>query len=111
MYGSIMRAKIVPGRREEYLAFMRDIAPLHQARERGMHSLEIGFEDRDPNAIVMIIRFRDRASYIRNADDPETDRQYRQQLEFFEEEPTWIDVNYSAFLGDSLSETAGVSLV
>jgi len=108
MYGTIMRAKLKSGRREDYLATMRDeIAPLHQAKERGLHSIEVAFEDADPDALVMIIRFRDRESYIRNADDPETDRNYRQQLEFFEGEPTWTDLNYAAYIGDPVAETAG----
>jgi hypothetical protein len=50
----------------------------------------------------MIVRFKDRESYMANADRPETDTEYRQQLEYLDGEPEWIDVNYADYVGKPL---------
>lgn len=99
MYGTIMRAKVKPGRRAEYEKVMREMVPTAESYGQGMHSYEVAWEDGDPDRIVMIIRFKDRESYMANADRPETDAEYRRQLEFLEGEPEWIDVQYGEYVG------------
>ena len=109
MYGSIMRARLKPGRRAEYERMMRDVVPVHAAEARGLHSAELAYEAGDPDRILMIIRFRDKESYLRNAEDPRTDADSRRQLEFFEGEPEWIDVDYGVYVGKPVSEGAGAA--
>jgi quinol monooxygenase YgiN len=106
MYGTIMRARIKPGRREEYERAMREMVPSAEDYGNGLHSYEIAWEDKDPNRMVMVIHFRDRESYQANADRPETNEQYQKQLEFLEGEPEWIDVNYAEYVGQPLGERA-----
>ena len=103
MYGTIMRAKIKPGRRADYEKAMREMVPSADAYGQGMHSFEVAWEDKDPDRIVMIVRFNDRESYMANANRPETDAEYRQQLAFFDGEPQWIDVNYAEYVGKPLA--------
>jgi len=103
MYGSIMRARIKPGKRAEFERIMREITPAHQVYARGLHSTELAFEDRDPNRVVMIIHFRDRESYVKNAKDPETDRDYRRWAQLLDGEPEWTDVAYTDYMGKSLT--------
>jgi quinol monooxygenase YgiN len=102
MYGTIMRAKVKPGRRAEYEKAMREMAPNADAYGQGMHSFEVAWEDKDSDRIVMIVRFNDRESYLANANRPETDADYREQLEYFDGEPEWIDVNYAEYVGKPL---------
>jgi len=104
MYGTIMRARVKPGRRAEYEKLMKEMVPSADAYGQGLHSIEAAWEDKDPNRLVMIVHFKDRESYMANAERSETDEQYRQQLDFLEGEPEWIDVNYAMYTGKSLGE-------
>lgn len=94
MYGTIMRARVKPGRRAEFEQLTQDIVPHH--RDTGLVNFELAWEANDPDAVLAIIHFRDRESYERNADRPETDADYRRQLELLVGEPEWIDVEYGA---------------
>ena len=106
MYGSIMRARVKPGKRQEFERSMQEITPAHQDYERGLHSVELAWEDKDPNRVVMIIHFRDKESYVKNAKLPETDAGYRRWIQYLEGEPEWIDINYSAYVGEPLTASA-----
>ncbi len=97
MYGSIMRARVKPGQREAFQRLMQGRVATHQPR--GLHSIEVGWEDKDPDRVVAIIRFADKESYVRNASAPETDRDYREMLQYLEREPEWIDLRYAAYTG------------
>jgi quinol monooxygenase YgiN len=92
MYGTIMRGRVKEGRREEFEREFADIAPRH--REQGLVSAEIAWEAGDSGRFLEIIHFRDKESYERNAARPETDADFRRQLELLEGEPEWIDVEY-----------------
>jgi quinol monooxygenase YgiN len=102
MYGTIMRAKIRSGRRADYEKALREMVPSAEAYGQGMHSFEVAWEDKDPERIVMIIRFKDRESYVANAMRQETDAEYRQQLEYFDGEPEWIDVTFGEYVGNPI---------
>lgn len=106
MYGTIMRAKVKPGRKAEYEKAMREMVPSADDYGRGLHSLQVAWEDKDPDRIVMIIHFRDRDSYIANANRPETNADYERQLEFLEGPPEWTDVNYADYIGKPIGEGA-----
>lgn len=92
MFGSIMRGRVKAGRRQEMEQAFKEIAPAHV--ERGLVSAEIAWEVSDPDRFLQVIHFRDRESYERNAARPETDADFRRQLELLEGEPEWIDVEY-----------------
>ena len=109
MYGTIMRAKVKPGRRAEYEKLMREMVPGPEAYGQGMHSYEVAWEDKDPDRIVLIVRFNDRESYMANANRPETDAEYRQQLEYLDGEPEWIDVSYADYVGQPRGQSGGAS--
>jgi quinol monooxygenase YgiN len=92
MYGTIMRGRVKQGRREDLEREFAGITPHH--REQGLVSAEIAWEVGDSGRFLEIIHFRDRESYERNAARPETDADYRRQLELLDGEPEWIDVEY-----------------
>lgn len=109
MYGTIMRAKVKPGRKAEYQQAMQAMVPSPEDYGRGLVALQIAWEDKDPDRIVMIVFFKDRDSYIANANRPDTNTQYEQQLDYLEGPPEWIDVNYGEFVGNPLGEGAATA--
>lgn len=110
MYGTIMRAKIKPGRRAEYERAMREMVPSPEDYGNGMHSYEVAFEDKDPDRIVLIVHFKDRESYVANSNRAEVNSDYERQLEYLEGSPEWTDVNYEAYVGKPLTQEAGTAV-
>ena len=107
MYGTIMRARVRDGRRDDFVRYAKEMdSSFPELQTSGWLSSELAFEDRDPNRVVMIVRFRDKDSYVRNSGQPETDANYRRMVEFFEAPPEWIDVNYVAMRGQPVQEYA-----
>jgi quinol monooxygenase YgiN len=110
VYGSIMRGRLKAGRRQDFENLVMQITPAHEAEERGLHSVELAWEDSDPDRVVLIIHFRDRESYVRNAERQDTDSDYRRMAELLESPPEWIDVAYAAYLGRPLAATASATV-
>jgi len=106
MYGTIMRAKLKPGKKADYLAFLNGLLPSADDYGQGFHSAELAYEDKDPDRVVAIIHFRDRQSYLANAERPETNTDYERQKEFFDGDVEWIDLNYEAYMGKPIGEEA-----
>jgi quinol monooxygenase YgiN len=109
MYGTIMRATIKAGQQDAFRRFAQEQGS--PADAAGWVSSEFAIEDKNPNRIVGIIRFKDKESYVKNANAPQTNDNYNQMLRFMEAPPEWIDVNYIAFQGETLKEymTAGAA--
>ncbi len=109
MYGTIMRATVRKGRRDDFVRYMQEMeSSFPELPSGGWLSSELAFEDKDPNRVLLIVRFKDRESYVRNAGRPETDANYRRMLEFFEAPPEWIDARYVAMRGQPVHEYAEV---
>jgi quinol monooxygenase YgiN len=104
MYGTIMRAQTKPGQRDAFVDMMKQRGT--PDRNPGFLSAEIGTVDKDPNGVVAVIHFRDRASYQANAQRPEVDSEYRAMLEYLSEPPQWTDVVYVAYTGEPLNAAA-----
>jgi quinol monooxygenase YgiN len=104
MYGSIMRGRLKKGQRDAFQKLMEDRVVVHAPR--GLHSIEMAWEDKDPDRVVTIIHFTDKESYVKNARAPETDKDYREMLQYMVGEPEWIDVNYASYAGKPLASEA-----
>ena len=102
MYGTIMRARTKPGQRDAFIAAMTERGT--PERNPGFLSAEVCAEDGDPNGVIAVIHFRDRESYMANADRPETDAEYQQMLQYLDGPPEWTDVHYVSYKGQPLSE-------
>ena len=102
MYGTIMRAKIKAGQQDAFRRYAQEQGSPSDAS--GWVSSEFAVEDKDPNRIVGIIRFKDKDSYVKNANAPQTNDNYNQMLKFLEGPPEWIDVHYVSFQGETLKE-------
>jgi quinol monooxygenase YgiN len=107
MYGTIMRARVKPDRREEYVRMMSERTPEPAS---GFIGVQVGWEDKNPNGLVLVVVFKDKESYMRNADDPRTDEMYRKQLEYLEGEPEWIDVNWAQYIGATSGQGAAAGV-
>lgn len=105
MYGTIMRARVKPERREEYVQLMSEMAP---EPAMGFVGVQVGWEDKDPNGLVLVIVFKDKESYTRNSQEAGTDEMYRKQLEYLEGEPQWIDVNWAQYVSAGQGAAASV---
>jgi quinol monooxygenase YgiN len=102
VYGTIMRARVKPGHRETLQSLMQE---WHETvrQPAGFHSYDLAWEDKDPNGLVLVVRFEDKESYVANAESPEQDAEYRQMLEHLEAEPEWIDVTWEGHVGEPVT--------
>ena len=99
-----MRAQVKAGQRDAFIEAMRGRGSA--SRNPGFLSAEIGFEDKNPDRVVAVIHFRDRASYMANAERPETDSDYRGMLDYLTGPPEWTDLHYVAYEGEPLNAAA-----
>src|SRR4051794_28642316 len=102
VYGTIMRARVKPGHRETLENLMKEQTGREQQLP-GFHSFDVAWEDKDPDRLVLVVRFVDKDSYVANAESPEQDAEYRQMVEHIEGEPEWIDVHWAAHVGDDVT--------
>ena len=82
MYGTIMRAKLTAGQQDAFRRFAQELGS--PAEASGWISSEFAVEDKAPNRIVGIIRFKDKDSYVKNANTPQTNDNYDQMMKFLE---------------------------
>src|ERR1700674_424339 len=102
MYGTIMRAKIKAGQQDAFRRYAQEQGGPDAAS--GWLSSEFAVEDKDPNRIVGIIRFKDKDSYLKNANAPQTNDSHDQLLTIEVDPPECIYVHYVAFQGETLKE-------
>jgi quinol monooxygenase YgiN len=89
MYGTVARMKVTPGKMDEFIAFSKEFAA--QDRPKGYLGEHIFRLDSDPNQVMMVVLFEDKASYHANANDPEMDKQYQRYRAMLEADPEWND--------------------
>jgi heme-degrading monooxygenase HmoA len=104
MFGTIMRAQAKAGQRDAFIEAMRRRGTA--GNNPGFLSAEIGYEDKDPDRVIAVIHFRDRESYMANADRPQTDADYKDMLQYLAGPPEWIDLHYVAYEGEPLNASA-----
>jgi quinol monooxygenase YgiN len=108
MYGTVMRARVKKGQLES-LERMFESQREELTLVNGFHSVEFGREDKNPDRVVMIVHFRDRESYVRNAERPETNKNYEEMARHLEGPPEWIDLEYRRYFGKPVSEQVAAS--
>jgi hypothetical protein len=88
MYGTIARLRIrkdAEGRLRELMDAMED-RPV-----AGFVASYVYRLDSDPQDLMLAVLFTDRDVYVRNADDPAQDRQFRELRQLLERDPEWHD--------------------
>jgi quinol monooxygenase YgiN len=88
MYGTVARAKVKPENREK----MREVFDRQLSRRQvpGYVMSHVLFEN-DGDDMWLFAVFEDRASYDKNADDPQQDADYQEYRALMETEPEWHD--------------------
>jgi heme-degrading monooxygenase HmoA len=88
MYGTVARIRVAPGKDAEFARLS------HRHNDLGIPGFVATYlyrTDADPSEYYMAVIFADRDSYIRNAEDPEQDRRYREMRALLAADPEWHD--------------------
>ena len=90
MYGTVARVQVLPGKEQALMELEEQVA-----REYDPLSGQIAYYifklDKGENEFIIVATFKDRESYHRNAETPETDRQYQMMRELLAADPEWND--------------------
>jgi quinol monooxygenase YgiN len=87
MYGTVARMKVKPGELEQ-LQKMLASDPEKADGQIAVYAYQL---DNDPNQLLVVAVFRDKKSYMANADDPKTDEWFQQVRAHLESDPEWND--------------------
>jgi len=87
MFGTVGRLKVKPGKLDELIAAFAG----EQRNIEGHIANYLYKVEGKENELILAVVFRDRDSYMRNADDPAQDDQYRTLVALLEGPPSWED--------------------
>jgi hypothetical protein len=93
MYGTVMRAKVIPGNRPAVVALMGE-----SLETKGFRATYVLLPDDDENAVVAGVIFEDQDTYSANAHDPATEAWYGRFRALLEDDPEWTDGEWVSFL-------------
>ena len=88
MYGTVAHMRVKPGMEAE---LNKEMANYESLKIPGFVSTTVYRMDRDPNELYMAVAFKDKASYIANAQDPKQDERFKKMGAFLAEAPEWHD--------------------
>ena len=88
MYGTVAMCSVLPENTDKLvaLAAAEDVLGI-----QGYLGTEIMVAENHANTVLMVVRFRDRESYVANADSPGQDERYREFRALMESDPVWFD--------------------
>jgi len=87
MYGTIARFKVKPGAQAELDRIGREDSALIDG-----FAFEYIFQmDSDPNEVMLVVAFKDKASYVANANSPEQHARYERYRALMTADPEWHD--------------------
>jgi len=88
MYGTIARFRIKPETRDEFIKTMDSFGDEPIAGWMADYYFQM---DKDPEAFYLVAIFKDRESYLSNADSPEQHERYLKFRSFLVADPEWND--------------------
>ncbi len=95
MYGTVAKLRVKSGHLEAFKAW----AEVAESRPvPGFISTTIYQMDSDPQNLILVIQFTDRAAYQANAENPEQHQFFLQMMLHLEAEPEWNDGEVIAVL-------------
>jgi heme-degrading monooxygenase HmoA len=88
MFGTVAMCSVSPENAESLMALAaaEDVLGID-----GYLGTEILVAENHPNTMLMVVRFRDRQSYVANADSPGQDERYGEFRALMESDPVWYD--------------------
>ena len=97
MYGTVARMHLLPDKEQELLNLMGD---LEEEAPEGYMGETIYRLDSGGDEYMMAVIFKDKATYVANAESAEMDARYRKYRTLMAEDPIWHDgeivYNYQA---------------
>jgi quinol monooxygenase YgiN len=97
MFGTIMRARLRKERLRDFLALGKEWEAARRRGVTGFSGAQLLWEEKDPGRFCLVVHFVDEDSYRKNAASPEQDAFYRRMRDCLEEDPEWIDGDWSAW--------------
>ena len=88
MYGTIARLRI---RNDAEPKLLEVLNAMEDRLVAGSIASYVYRLDDDPQDLMLAVLFTDRDAYVRNADDPAQDVEYRKMRELLERDPEWHD--------------------
>jgi quinol monooxygenase YgiN len=85
MYGTIAKLNAEQGAVEE-LSKMEN-----RRKPAGYIGSYVFKSDKDPNELWLVAIFKNKATYVANANNPEQDKEFRSLMQFLKTEPEWHD--------------------
>jgi quinol monooxygenase YgiN len=100
MYGTVAKFR-VPA---ENLAPLRALVEAEETLGiEGYLGSDLLVCDNHPDTLMLVVRFRDRASYEANAETPEQDARYREFRALMSEDPEWFDGEWASLASTAAS--------
>ncbi len=97
MYGTIARMHPMPGKEDEVIAYFRywetERRP-HVPGAIGGYAVKI---DNEPGTWVFVYAFKDKASYLANAESPQMGSDYQRLRAALSDDPVWEDGEVISF--------------
>jgi quinol monooxygenase YgiN len=93
MYGTVAMCRI---KAEDAPRLRALVASDELRRVDGYLGTDVLEVNNHPDTLLMVVRFRDRASYEANADSPDQDAMYREFRALLQEDPVWYDGEWLA---------------
>ena len=87
MYGTVAKLQVKPGMLDALQAW----GSSRDGTIPGYVSQYVFQTDADPNVLLLVVIFADKASYEANAKDPYQDSRYREMRAFLSADPEWQD--------------------
>jgi quinol monooxygenase YgiN len=88
MYGTVARTRLMPGSEQAFTQLLADFRKLNVSGFIDSHVYRM---DADSNEYYMAVLFRDKASYLANAQSPEQSARYQQMRALMAQDPEWHD--------------------
>jgi quinol monooxygenase YgiN len=88
MYGTVAKFKIKPGTFDA----LKSILDMHSALSiKGYVGQYVYRMDDDPNTYYLAVLFKDKQSYLANAQSPEQNERFQEMVKHLTSEPEWHD--------------------
>lgn len=94
MYGTVAMCSV----KAENVEALRALADAEgTAGIDGYLGTDVMVPENHDDTLLMVVRFRDRDSYVANADSPEQDARYQEFRALMEADPVWYDGDWTTF--------------
>lgn len=88
MYGTVAVCRVT----QENVARIRELAAAEDAIGiEGYLGTDVMVPENHDDTLIMVVRFRDRDTYVANADSPAQDERYREFRALMDADPVWYD--------------------